>query len=128
MIVKNLNLRPHHALCIRNFCGKGYDSEFTKNMAKITDFLAAFPDTMITLISGADSICIACPNNICECCRDEKVTCYDNKMLSFCSLEIGNVLSWKTLCEIVDEKILTPKKLNKICIECCWSDICLKDY
>lgn len=35
----NFVLRPHHALCILSFRGKGYSDEFIDNMYKMIDEL-----------------------------------------------------------------------------------------
>ena len=59
-----MNLRPHHLLCIQNFTGYGYNSDFTENMKLTVSELRENPDTKITFVRGCDDLCVKCPNNM----------------------------------------------------------------
>ncbi len=52
-------LRPHHALCVGFFQGKGYSEAFVENMASVIGALRA-SDPLLTLRSAADPICGGC--------------------------------------------------------------------
>lgn len=120
-----MKLRPHHALCIRFFEGKGYSQQFTENMRIVTDSLKA-GDPLIELTLSADIICSACPHNIGGVCDSyDKVSRYDAAVLKALSLEQGSALHWSELSQSVCDNILSRKKLGSICGDCAWQDICL---
>jgi hypothetical protein len=116
-------LRPHHVLCIYFFEGKGYSPEFVENM---TDVIRTLEGTsLVQLTDSVDIICVKCPNNnqhICE--HDVKVKCYDEAVLSVCQLEVGQVLEWQELSELVSKLIIRPHKLRTVCGDCEWSTLC----
>ena len=50
-----MNLRPHHLLCIQKFTGHGYNADFTAHMKTIVSELAENPQ--ITVAQGCDDLC-----------------------------------------------------------------------
>ncbi|MBR1723987.1 MAG: DUF1284 domain-containing protein [Ruminococcus sp.] len=119
-----MKLRPHHGLCLHFFEGKGYSAEFTENMGRIADTLKA-GDPPIELTLSADIICAVCPHNIDGACDSaDKVARYDNAVLRAAGLEQGSTLRWSELSQLVSENILSRGKLNRICGDCAWFDIC----
>lgn len=121
---KSLNLRPHHGLCIQFFKGKGYSEEFVENMQGIVNTLQKNPP--VTLVSGADVVCRCCPNRVGEndCNTQEKVTAYDNAVLDFCHLDVGDSLSWEEFTARVKENILGQNLRTFVCGDCQWTELC----
>ncbi|MDE6832983.1 MAG: DUF1284 domain-containing protein [Ruminococcus sp.] len=111
-------IRPHHALCINFFIGKGYSNDFTENMNHVIENLHNNPLTEITI--GKDMICSKCPCTDCQ----EKAVSYDRKVIDFCGIS-GN-MSWNDLKKVVHEKIISTGKLHEICGDCQWFYICGK--
>lgn len=117
------NLRPHHALCISFFEGKGYSPEFVHNMARVIHILEA--GSYIRLSGGVDCICSHCPNNKADECEQKiKVERYDKAVMSACKLETGEVLTWQELKELAFDKIISAGNLSSVCGDCQWSTIC----
>lgn len=118
-----LPLRPHHAVCIRYFRGKGYSPEFAAHMAAVIDGLT--PDTPVRLTRGADTICSACPgNNDGVCAAAEKSDRYDAAVLKLCGSAEGDVLPYGRLAALIAEKVINCGLRETVCGDCEWSDIC----
>ncbi len=118
-----LHLRPHHLLCLRFFEGKGYSEDFVTRMYEVTEQLC--DDPVIVLTDGCDDICVACPHREGGVCRfAQKVGLYDSRVLHCLRLKPGDRLRWQELCDQVDERILTPRKLDAICRGCQWISVC----
>ncbi len=123
-------LRPHHALCILSFCGRGYSDKFIANMYKIIGELENNPDIIVR--SLPDSVCIACKNKVpvtdtnrAGCCFHDKVEKYDRAVLSKLNLPENSSISWNDLKTLVKEKIIV-NGIADICSDCEWYDICEK--
>ena len=117
-------LRPHHGLCIGFFEGKGYSERFVRHMTETIARLCA-ENPEITLVTHCDVLCDACPHNIGDVCEsDEKVSHYDNAVLTLCGLSGGDTLRWSAFRERVKAQILREKKLEAVCGDCMWYDIC----
>lgn len=117
-------LRPHHALCIRHFEGKGYSGEFTEHMKKTIGRLL-LPDAQIMLVKKEDEICRKCPNFLkTGCSSKEKVCAYDGAVLQKIGLAEGTVISYQTLQSRVGECIIDAGSMREICSDCIWADIC----
>lgn len=124
--MQNFKLRPHHGLCISFFEGKGYSSDFTRNMAEIIIVLNR-DDPVIQLHTETDIICRNCPGNINGRCKSfKKVYNYDNAVLDFCGLKNGQQIKWSKFSHAVQEKILSQNKRESICGDCQWNEICSK--
>ncbi len=117
-------LHPHHGLCFAFFEGKGYSSEFTKNLAHVRkDLQENNPD--IRLTCGSDPVCSACPNNKGgQCASAQKVEAYDRDVLSACNLGEGDILPYASFSEAVHDKILKAGRRREICGDCQWDEIC----
>lgn len=119
------NIRAHHGLCIAFFEGKGYSSDFTKNMRDIISALDENP--YITITSDLDVICVKCPNNQnskCECAP--KVSQYDQAVLTQCHIKSGDSMPWMDFKNVIYTQIINANKMRTICTDCQWSSICFK--
>lgn len=124
MVDDSLTLRPHHALCIGFFRGKGYSDEFVENMAMVTRRLRA-EDPSLSLRRTADAICRSCPNNCGGVCESaDKVARYDDAVLRLTGLADGTQLHWSELRALARRHILEPGRLGEVCGDCQWFDIC----
>lgn len=119
-------LRPHHALCLPFFVGKGYGFRFVAGMAAVKRELDGAPETKILLVKGADRVCAACPHNRAGVCETaEKVARYDAACLKACGRSYGETVLWKDLRRLVFERILSrPGERGKICSDCRWDAVC----
>ncbi|MBR3629979.1 MAG: DUF1284 domain-containing protein [Oscillospiraceae bacterium] len=117
-----MKLRPHHALCIGFFQGKGYSPEFTVHLAEVILRLSA-ENPEITLTCNCDCICEACPHRINGVCdAASKVLRYDSAVLQYCGLEEGNVLQWSELRQRAQQ--FAVPCLQEICGGCQWYAVC----
>ena len=117
-------LRPHHALCIGFFEGKGYSRAFTENMAAVIERLGQ-EGALVKLTCSADVICSACPNNVNErCTTADKVNRFDRTVLEICELTEGDTLPPSELFALAKERIADSGRLGEVCGGCCWEDIC----
>jgi len=116
-------LRPHHALCVLFFEGKGYSPAFIENMTAIL----AEPSQMVHITMGCDSLCRDCPHNQDGICDDEvKVAQFDQQVLDL-SGEIFQDEQAKFLsefCQSVYDTILRQGRLAEVCGECEWAPLC----
>lgn len=120
-----IRLRPHHALCLRHFAGKGYSDAFVANMAALHRRLGENPDHPVQIILHRDVLCEACPHdvdNICE--SEEKVRRMDAAVAEACGLRSGQWISWRELCALVREKMLSEGPLPPACADCEWRSLC----
>ena len=119
-----MNIRAHHGLCLFNFIGKGYSSDFVSNMTTMKQRLEA-ENPVVNIVTECDSICQHCPNNIQgNCLSCKKVERYDKKVLQYCDIKEQGVLSWQEFSEIVNQKIREKGIRKEICLDCEWNEIC----
>ena len=117
-------LRPHHALCVGFFRGKGYSEAFVANMAAFIGALRA-QNPLLSLRGVPDALCKSCPHNRGGVCDSaDKVARYDAAVLRLLNLDEGASLCWPELSARVREHILAPGKLAAVCGDCQWYDIC----
>lgn len=122
----DLRLRPHHSLCIAFFEGRGYSEEFVQGMKQSIAMLEC-DDPLLTLTVGEDMICSACPNNSDHSCRTaDKVAEFDRAVLERCGLCEGEMIRWQELKRLAWENIISPCRVEQICTNCQWSEICYK--
>ncbi len=122
-----MNLRPHHALCIQKFTGHGYDDRFTEHMTQVCRTLRDFPETEVTVASGCDDLCSACPNNREGSCSTlQKVETMDAATLRALSLRPGDTVPWQTMASAARAKIFSTDEFTHICGSCEWYGLCLK--
>ncbi|MBU5626304.1 DUF1284 domain-containing protein [Oscillibacter sp. MSJ-2] len=112
-------LRPHHALCLRFFEGKGYSKGFTAHMAQVHGELTE--DALVYLTAGEDVICAFCPNSGTGCPDAAR---YDRTVLELCGLSPGETLTWGRFSKLVRRRILAEGKLSQVCGDCQWAHVC----
>lgn len=116
-------LRPHHLLCIQKFTGHGYDETFTAYMTALVSVLRTQPETAVTLVQGADDLCLYCPHFRRGCCdAQEKVAALDAAVCAQC--ELGDMRSWQQLADTVRKQILQTDAFHQICACCQWYALC----
>lgn len=114
-----LLLRPHYALCLGFFRGRGYNGAFTRNMAAVLSSLT--PDVPVRLADGHDVLCASCPNRTGDC---PNAALYDRRVLDLCGMTAGQDLSWGRLRRAVTENILVSGRLSEVCGDCRWAELC----
>lgn len=118
-----MNLRPHHLLCIQKFTGHGYNADFTAHMKTIVSELAENP--RITVAQGCDDLCKMCPNNMSGVCTSlEKVTFMDRAVLRICNFTYGENVLWTEAAGKARERIFESEEFHNICACCQWFDLC----
>ena len=125
--MSEIKLRPHHALCIHFFEGKGYSEDFTEHMSRIIEVLDG-SDPDVTVTPSCDIICEKCPHNklgICE--AEEKVRSIDSRVMSILGLSEGDTLSRSKLYELAYNTIIARGRLKEVCRDCMWLGICDKE-
>lgn len=79
----------------------------------------------VTVVGECDEICKACPNNLNgKCSESEKVNRIDLNTLSELNLKTGDKLYWADLKGLAFEKIINKNKIESVCENCVWKNIC----
>ena len=119
----NYKLRPHHALCLSFFEGKGYSNEFVENMRVL--YASLKKEELIEITFGKDAICRKCPNMKDDLCTfQNKVKRYDKKVAKACGFKEGQALSYGEFLQTAYEQIISKGQLVSICSDCSWFEIC----
>ncbi|MDO4565642.1 MAG: DUF1284 domain-containing protein [Clostridia bacterium] len=108
-----LELRPHHALCIQRFIGKGYSEDFTSKMWEVVSALKANPEQTVLFVKGEDELCAHCPHNQNGCVSMEKVTRMDELV------GLSGEMKWSKAVEVANALPVTD-----ICKNCEWYSLC----
>ncbi len=112
-------LRPHHLLCTQAYEGKGYSTDFIKNMDKNIEILRNKKGFKVKIKCTLDNLCIACPHNKGEVCDTEfKVKNMDKKVLRYFNLN-EDIYEYSKLINIIRNEI-NKDILKDICGECEW--------
>lgn len=121
-------LRPHHALCIGFFEGKGYSSAFTEHMSEIIKKLKE-PGQYVKLADNEDEICQECPNYLEDgCSQKKKVQRYDQSVVDMTDVSYGELIKFTRLQELVESHIMAAGRFQEVCRDCGWAFICHKKY
>lgn len=117
-----IRLRPHHALCMQFFIGKGYSEEFTKYMYQT---LALPPSTPVRITTELDHLCKHCPNHPTGICNaQERVAGFDKKVSDYCHFLPEEEMTMEEFFTRAKEEILAKDFLKTICGDCQFYDIC----
>lgn len=120
-----IRLRPHHALCLRHFVGKGYSQEFVQNMTALHERLNGGNRQMVQIIMHRDSVCVACPHDVDFACEsEEKVQRLDRAVADACGLRSGQWISWQELCQLIDDRVMPGGRMPDVCEICEWYSLC----
>lgn len=123
--MRRFRLRPHHALCIQFFEGKGYSDQFTANMISIINLLKENP--AVEIVYGADSLCEKCPNLTGNGCQYAmKVNAYDRMVAELCGFQSGDIMTASEFFCKAKKIIIESGKMKAICGDCSWSGICFR--
>jgi uncharacterized protein len=115
-----LRFRPHHFLCTLGFQGKGYNSAFTANMARVVTDLNTVPHRQIEVTAGLDTLCGPCPNHNGKTCGEEsRIARLDNDHARALGLHPGQKLSWAAARTRIRERV-QPGDLSRLCEGCQW--------
>ena len=121
-----IELRPHHALCVHFFEGKGYSEGFVSHMTDVIEKLC--DDTEIEITDDCDMICSACPENADGICRSaDKVSGIDKRAAEYMGIKPGERSPWRRISALAMDKIIDKGKLKDVCRDCKWIDICNKE-
>ncbi len=120
-----IHLRPHHALCLQTYVGKGYSDSFAKNMTKISQELSQRPTQLVHFNLGADEICAACPNlQNGVCSKEESCAELDRLAWEGMALGCGEVLTWAEVTQLVQNNLVKTGKYHALCDGCTWEAVC----
>lgn len=123
--MESYRLRPHHGMCLHFFEGKGYSDSFTRHMETMQGLLLAQPSPEVQLVNETDSICSACPHNVCgQCDSAQKVRAYDDGVLAALSMHAGDRLTFSCFYQLVKDHVLKTGIGREICSDCFWREIC----
>jgi hypothetical protein len=82
-------------------------------------------DAEVTITSGCDIICSGCPNNIeGKCTSEEKVGSIDQRAAEAMEVSVDSTYTWSELLGAAAEKVIKAGKLEEVCGDCEWIDIC----
>lgn len=124
--MSSILIRPHHALCIRFFEGKGYSEDFVRHMSAVIEELKR-NNPAVSLSGGCDTLCEKCPHNIGGVCdTDDKVRAIDERALAMMELSVSDTLRWNDLYARSYDRIVGPSGLTEVCRDCEWRYICEK--
>ncbi|HOP08680.1 MAG TPA: DUF1284 domain-containing protein [Candidatus Methanofastidiosa archaeon] len=120
-----VNIRPHHLLCIINFDGLGYSTEFVEKLRVVKEKIDE-DSIVIRLTEGQDDICKTCPNRM-KCSQMNYTRILDKKVMIATDLEYGKEYGAAKLIDIIKSKI-TWNLLNMICENCAFYYKCKKIF
>lgn len=120
-----VKIRPHHLLCILNFQGLGYSTEFVEKLRNVKN---AIDDNSIILklVEGQDDICKTCPNSS-KCSMMNYTRVLDKKVMVATELEYGIEYEAAKVMDIV-KKNISWNILNMICENCAFYYKCKQIY
>ncbi|HWP51981.1 MAG TPA: DUF1284 domain-containing protein [Clostridia bacterium] len=118
-----MRLRPHHLLCTQGYSGKGYNSDFVRNMTAITTCLRKEINITVDIVFSTDDICEKCPKKMgVDLCQDNgKVKSFDSKIIHYFCLEEKNYV-YQELIQKINVQ-MTESILADICASCDWYPI-----
>ncbi|MDR0886110.1 MAG: DUF1284 domain-containing protein [Clostridiales Family XIII bacterium] len=118
-----IHLRPHHLLCTQGYSGKGYSSEYVKNMTAITDILRTDANARVQITFAADDLCRYCPHleDDTRCNDQHKIDCLDSGVVHLLTLKEGEYAYQDLIHEIHDK--INAAKFDEICSTCTWYPI-----
>lgn len=118
-----ISFRPHHFLCTIAFEGMGYSPEFVKNYLAIAQALRADEELSLLVVTGADSVCQACPHKRGKACtKEETIQRLDSRHRDILGLNEGDVLTWKQGKEKLRDH-MSLENFHFACEGCEWKSL-----
>ena len=123
-----LHLRPHHLLCIQNYRGHGYSSDFDQKMTSVIEALQSPSGAVVVLTGGADDLCGSCPHCRDGSCESDNPDRFDAHVCDQIQAAPGDSFIWKLSpgTNISPVPPVTKDLLEKCCGGCSWLDLCLE--
>jgi hypothetical protein len=120
-----VRLRGHHLICLHFYHGEGYNDVFVENLSRV---LKEAEESGVTLVSGGDVVCAACPSYNGELCThqpggEEKIQRLDSLASRLLKLETP-ILNWNEIKAQIPIIIAEWKK--HACQSCEWEGVCEK--
>jgi len=117
-------LRPHNILCLQGWQGMGYSPLFTANMDRVHGQLRTDPSTLVTLQTGPDVLCGACPLDTFQGCQHDVfengwITAHDGNTLGRTGLTDGETYPWAVI-ETAIARAFRGADLATFCHQCRW--------
>lgn len=122
-----IRLRAHNLLCLQGWEGMGYSPAFTANMDTIHAHLFTHPESEVTLIVGADSLCSACPLLEDQVCHHDRhdggwISQHDLRTLTHTGLVAGETYPWQTIERAIADAF-TGADIATFCARCRWQPL-----
>ena len=112
-----------------HFRGRGYNDEFTRNMAAIHRRLNSGERQMVNIIMHRDSLCESCPHDQDYACKkEEKIRELDLAVAEACHIRSGQWLPWSELDALIRENMMPDGTLPAVCRTCEWYSVCEKQH
>ena len=118
-VIKAIQLRGHHLLCLIGYRGMGYSAGFAENMSEVYQRLREEPDSEVTIIGGPDDLCACFPEDGVYHCDKESVANRDQTVLWRLGLQVGFTGPWSAILERIRSAIV-PEDIDTICAGCPW--------
>ncbi|MBL6974945.1 MAG: DUF1284 domain-containing protein [Deltaproteobacteria bacterium] len=124
-----MKLRPHHLFCVQGFQGKGYADDYTDNLQRIADAVAANPRLEVDVVDGPDDVCARCPyleDGVChwEEAGEEAVRAHDAALLAVLGLRDGQVTSIDEVRHRFRGEPAVAAEVRRQCSTCAWLKDC----
>ena len=114
-----LGLRPHHALCLLLFSPLGHSKPYAGIMYELIEKIKGDMQQEIILHTNPDVICGYCPHNANSvCAKAREVDKSDSSILAYCSVNVGERISWEILRQKLIDTIIGAGNLQKACEGC----------
>lgn len=114
---------------MQGFQGYGYSREFAEAMALMVEYINGNPNLQLELTAVCDEICIHCPHNVDEICKDrdadENIKRMDETVLKKLGIMEGSRVEAGSILDDVNETFRTLEDAQKVCGDCMWADKCL---
>ena len=123
-----LHLRPHHLLCIQNYRGHGYSSDFDQKMTSVIEALRSPSGAEVVVTGGADDLCGSCPHCRDGSCESDNPGRFDSFVCAHTQTSPGDTFTWKLSLgtDMSPVPPVTKVLLEKCCSGCSWLDLCLE--
>ena len=119
----DIQLRPHHFLCILGFRGKGYSPAFVEQFWKIVRSLTNDRQIEIEVVDQTDTICQPCPHrreSLCE--KEASIRTLDRAHQHALEWEEKERITWEGALARIQDK-LTLSSFHQICQNCSWKEL-----